>query len=177
MKTCRCCGESKPLSEFHLKRANPDGYRNDCKACAAVKCRDYVQRNPGVRKAAKRRWRQANPDRARQQAQQWHASNPEASKRYYRTEYEKHYGDLAAKWAARRALCKEATPVWADLAKIKTVYREAAAMRKAGLDVHVDHVYPLRGSLVCGLHVHNNLQIISASENLEKGNRLPASVN
>lgn len=57
------------------------------------------------------------------------------------------------------------TPIWADLDKIAEIYRN----RPEGM--HVDHIYPLNGKLVSGLHVHQNLQYLPAKENLSKSNR------
>ena len=66
-----------------------------------------------------------------------------------------------------------AMPKWANIREIERLYREARAMTvKTGILHHVDHIYPLRGTTVCGLHVHWNLQILSAIKNMSKGNRL-----
>ena len=73
--------------------------------------------------------------------------------------------------AKRRAKKRNASPSWADPAAIKAIYREAKRRIAAGEDVHVDHIFPLAGKAVCGLHVHFNLQIIPAKENLKKSNK------
>lgn len=68
------------------------------------------------------------------------------------------------KSARRRAAKVQATPIWADKEKIKQVYLSCPT------GYHVDHIIPLNNPLVCGLHVHNNLQCIPAKDNLEKSN-------
>ena len=72
----------------------------------------------------------------------------------------------ASKVAARRSSKMQRTPIWSDLSKIRLIYAKA---REAGMVV--DHIVPLQGKLVSGLHVPENLQIISAIENMKKGNR------
>ena len=57
------------------------------------------------------------------------------------------------------------TPKWANMDTINDLYRQA---KKNGLEV--DHIVPLRGLLVCGLHVENNLQLLSKRENASKSN-------
>jgi hypothetical protein len=68
---------------------------------------------------------------------------------------------------------RQRTPKWADLSKIKEVYEECKRLIKeyGPRSYHVDHIIPLKGKNVSGLHVENNLQIIKASENLTKGNK------
>lgn len=82
---------------------------------------------------------------------------------------------LASK-ASRRAAEIQATPPWADHQKILAVYREAARLQlETGTPYHVDHILPLRGEMVCGLHVHFNLRPIPAEENIRKSNRFDPS--
>jgi hypothetical protein len=78
----------------------------------------------------------------------------------------------AAKDARRRAAKLQRTPSWADYDAIAAVYAEAQRLTRAtGVPHHVDHAIPLQGKLVSGLHVHQNLQILTGLENIRKCNR------
>lgn len=64
------------------------------------------------------------------------------------------------------------TPPWADLDAINVIYKEAKEKcRRTGREYHVDHIIPLRGLYVSGLHVAENLRIIPAKQNMSKNNR------
>jgi len=64
--------------------------------------------------------------------------------------------------AKRNASKMNRTPQWADLKKINLVYKNCPK------GMHVDHIIPLQGKLVSGLHVHNNLQYLTPVENAKK---------
>lgn len=63
------------------------------------------------------------------------------------------------------------TPAWSDLKAIEQIYQEAREFREAGLEVDVDHMIPLQGELVSGLHVPLNLRICLSSVNRSKSNQ------
>jgi hypothetical protein len=64
-----------------------------------------------------------------------------------------------------------ATPAWADFRAINAVYAQAKALESAdGIARHVDHEIPLKHPMVCGLHVHNNLRVLTALDNMRKHN-------
>ena len=64
-------------------------------------------------------------------------------------------------------------PAWADQRKIETIYAIADFLtEKTGIVYQVDHVYPLKGKTMCGLHTHHNMRVITALANQKKGNRL-----
>lgn len=67
--------------------------------------------------------------------------------------------------AKRRAIEKSAIPSWANIEKIKEIYINCPE------GYHVDHIVPLQGKYICGLHVESNLQHLTVEENLSKGNR------
>lgn len=85
------------------------------------------------------------------------------------------YEYFANHWPPKRGfslLLKFATPRWADKERIKAIYEESRRISaESGIKHNVDHVIPIRGNLVCGLHVPENMRIILASENVRKSNK------
>jgi len=67
---------------------------------------------------------------------------------------------------------KQRLPSWADPEAIRKIYEDCAALNEehGPRSYHVDHIIPLQGKTVSGLHVENNLQILKASDNLAKSN-------
>ena len=87
--------------------------------------------------------------------------------------YEQNNKDkLNAKTVAYQLAKANRIPKWADKNKIKELYKQALIKSKeTGIQWHVDHVIPLRGKLVSGLHVVENLKVIPGTENIKKHNR------
>lgn len=79
----------------------------------------------------------------------------------------------AADSMRRRAAKFHACPWWVDRYEIERIYLECARVTaSSGIEHHVDHIVPILGRRVCGLHVPWNLRIITGSENQRKGNQL-----
>jgi hypothetical protein len=85
-----------------------------------------------------------------------------------------HRGAHAARIMVRYAAKLQAKPIWFEKERyeIEAIYIESRRLSyETGIPQHVDHTVPLQSKEVCGLHCLSNLQIITASENLSKGNR------
>lgn len=78
------------------------------------------------------------------------------------SDYMSYYSDRGAK---QRTKISKAMPVWVDENTIKVIYRNCPE------GYHVDHIIPLAGANVCGLHVPWNLQYLPAYENISKSNK------
>ena len=94
-----------------------------------------------------------------------------AEGRAVRSRFEQKHKVLCLHAFVRNNRRRVATPSWLDANLFAPIFEEARKRRKAGEDVHIDHIVPLAGKTVCGLHVPWNLQIIPAQENRAKGNR------
>lgn len=89
----------------------------------------------------------------------------EACRKYTKTWLSKNPGLSAHYNAMRYAALTQSTPKWADKKAIRQVYLNCPE------GMHVDHIVPIRGKKVCGLHVPWNLQYLPPADNLLKGNR------
>ena len=156
---------SKHKAEHH--KANAEHIR--------AKARRWAADNPERHKENSRRTYERSADKIKARAKKWAAANPEKMNRC-RQEYKANNPDsVRGDTARRRATKLRATPKWLTSehkAQMASIYREAVlAEQLTGTKLHVDHIEPLQGKDRCGLHVPWNLQVLSAFENIAKGNR------
>ena len=158
--TCQSCCTCKKVKDFFFFGKSKNavyGYARVCKECRRLdyqanpnptkqRASNWKKNNPEKRLINNRRWREENLEKARKCALEWARRNPD-------------------QYAARRARKYTATPKWANREKIKEIYLNCPK------GYHVDHIIPLQGKLVTGLHVETNLQYLPAKENIAKGNK------
>ena len=80
-----------------------------------------------------------------------------------------------ANWSSyiveRRKKRDKSMPAWANVIEIRNIYKKAKQLTyETGIKHEVDHIIPSNHPLVCGLHVENNLQILTEHENIKKSN-------
>lgn len=165
------------------RAANPDAYREQRKRDAAsettiaTRRRWYEANSSKHRQTVKkwlaieenrlrvlehqRKWKAANKEKVSAVLKSWRARNPEA------------VGDLKAK---RRAAQMQRMPAWLDKfqrAAIRAIYAESRKLSEStGVRHTVDHMCPLQGDSVSGLHVPWNLRVVTRADNAKKHNNL-----
>lgn len=156
IKHCTKCDVVKETTLFSKRARSPDGLASWCKQCMT---------------AYKKRWVIDNPDKHRAHALKSYHKDPSKNRVANREWYRNNRGKNRAKTVQYKLAKINRTPPWADLDAIRAISVECARRRAAGENVVVDHIVPLRGKYVSGLHVHQNLRIIPHDENARKGNK------
>ncbi|MFM0243778.1 hypothetical protein [Paraburkholderia sediminicola] len=188
------CAECLRVKVQEWRLRNPEKMREQKKKWIAqdpqkesARVMKWVVKNRDKFRARHKRWRDRNPQKTRESSKKYAAENPEARRKSKLAAYQKNpekFRERHKRWkesnrekvaaleSSRRAAKIRAIPEWADVHKINEFYATADALRMHTGDwYHVDHIVPLRSKLVCGLHNQFNLQILTATENIKKGNR------
>lgn len=120
-------------------------------------------------RAAARKYVEEHREEARVRVKAWVAANTERKRAADRTYNALNRATVNAAKAKYRATKRKATPPWVDKAhldKIRKIYKEAERMSvMMNEPYHVDHIVPLQGGTVCGLHVWWNLRVIRGEDN------------
>lgn len=180
MKTCIICKISKPLENFHKNSRAKDLKCNKCKLCSIAYKKEWDQKNKQSLKNYLHQYHKDNIIRIKIVKRKYYLNNKERTidkyKKWVENNREKH-NTRTRKWSklnphsyrnsvAKRTAAKlKRTPKWANLKAIKKFYRNCPE------GYEVDHIIPLQGKNVCGLHVEYNLQYLTKIENRKKSNK------
>jgi len=128
--------------------------KRTCMQCNRNTSKEQYNKNKDVYNKRTVQWKKDNPEKAK-----------EASRRSNSKNYLRYKAGMLISNAKRKAQKLNATPIWANSICIAQLYKECPE------GSHVDHIVPLRSRLVCGLHCEDNMQYLTMSVNLSKGNR------
>jgi hypothetical protein len=139
----------KSDESFYPRKDAKSGLTSYCKPCETERSSKYAE--------TKKAWAVKNKEKHLKIMSDWRKNNKAKAASYTRSRY---------------ALKNQAMPLWANKEKIQQYYDFAAYMKwiTLGIEYHVDHKVPLKGKNVCGLHTHDNLQILRADQNRIKHN-------
>lgn len=168
-KVCSKCKLEKPLDGFSKSKKERDRLCFYCKECN----REYRKANSNRIREYLAGYYKANLDKIKERSRESRKANPEAHKEWRKANLDKENANKAK----RKAKKLQATPPWLTkehLSAIRDFYTKSKALEKTtGVKHHVDHIVPLQGNNVCGLHVPWNLQVLTATENCVKKNNYP----
>jgi hypothetical protein len=145
----------KPCSKGHFDIR--DTASKNCKTCKDQRYKEHYEKTKNSVLKKQRKQYEENPDLFRGRSRQY---------------YEQNKAKHILKCKLRVKHIKQATPPWVRLEDLSPFYKERDRLTKeTGIPHEVDHIIPLRHSLVCGLNVPANLQVSYAADNRSKSNK------
>jgi len=184
LKACNKCGTEKSVDDFYkMKNGCSNGRMGQCKECHKLSRNKHYHNNSSeiLEKESERYYNGGRREKklAYMREYQQRDDVAEKTKQYKRRHFAKNKAYYHASVRKRQLAQTQRTPDWLtedhDF-QIAEIY-EARRLRSeiTGVMHHVDHIVPLRGKKVSGLHVPWNLQVITAKENLSKSNKFEQS--
>lgn len=177
-RICTKCKEYKLAENFRLNSKLKCGLTSWCRACESRLTQAYNKRNYETNLANKRKnYRTEMSSKAWERrkatvSEETKQRDRENIKRWQQAHRVENRARYAAHAAKRNAAKRNATPTWADRQKIEEYYFAADFLGMVtGIWHNVDHIVPVQSDLVCGLHVEHNLQVLTKTDNVSKGNR------
>jgi 5-methylcytosine-specific restriction endonuclease McrA len=191
LKKCNKCRIKKDTLEFSKSQNTKDGFWFNCNSCRPnwtirqsnikkVESAEFKKpkstKSLEDKKIEQRDYYNRNKEKRLEYARKRYAENTEIIKSRVKKYNSRNRGATNALKAKYRASKYKATPPWLTkdhLSQIKSFYKKARSLsEEVGELYQVDHIVPLQGKDVCGLHVPWNLQILTKAENIRKFNKL-----
>ncbi len=165
-KKCCRCPHVKPVTEFNKAKRGLYGVHSICRDCKALYMLEY--RLASKLKISKDKYRNSPEGQEVIKAYTKSDANKRIQTTYSKTPNGK--ASRVNKLAKYRAIFHNALPDWANLEAIKLIYKNCPK------GYEVDHIIPLQGELITGLHLPENLQYLTREENATKSNRFDGTL-
>lgn len=197
---CSKCEEIKDACKFNKNNNHSTKHNSSCKECDSLVRKDqYLKNRENIKKRVNKYrlaniekikqkksqynkvvrtqswWKAKHSDKRKKQCKAWRNKNNEHVKKYNK-KYKEENKELCLRITKRRISSKRTQclnlPIELkdDMAEFSLIVRALNKIHGKRA-YHVDHIIPLKHKDVCGLHVPQNLQILTAEENSSKNNK------